>query len=376
MRDSFFLAWHYLRHHRITTFVLIVSIALILYLPAALQSIVVNAEKHFRARAESTPLVIGPRGSGLELVLGSVYFDKPSSLVMRLGQRTRVENEDLATVVPLNTRYTARDCLLVGTTPDYVLTRKLQIERGRHWEMLGECVLGAEAAKLLDVDVGDKIPVSKSSAFLLRDAPLRLQVVGVCSMTETPDDDVIFTDLQTTWIVEGLGHGHVKNAEHGSAEARLYTDITKDNVGSFHFHGARDTFPITAMLVYPHDQKSETLLLGQYLSPEETAQIVRPEKTMATLLARIVMIRSYLLAGIGLVAFVTLVMIGLVIALTIRLRRSEIVTMSKIGCARHTLAAILGSQIVLVLFVGGSLAAALVLVTHLYGENIIRALVM
>jgi putative ABC transport system permease protein len=66
MRDSLFLAWHYLRHHRITTIVLIVSIALILYLPAALQSIVFDAEKHFRARAESTPLVIGPRGSGLE----------------------------------------------------------------------------------------------------------------------------------------------------------------------------------------------------------------------------------------------------------------------------------------------------------------------
>lgn len=376
MRDSLFLAWHYLRHHRITTIVLIVSIALILYLPAALQSIVFNAEKHFRARAESTPLVIGPRGSGLELVFGSVYFDKPSSLVMRLGQRTRVDQEDLATVVPLNTRYTARNCLLVGTTQDHVVARELKIDRGRQWEMLGECVLGAEAAKRLNAEVGDKIPVSKSSAFLLRDAPLRLQVVSVYSLTETPDDDVIFTDLETTWIVEGLGHGHVTNAKHGSPDAQLSTDITTDNVGSFHFHGDRDSFPITAMLVYPHDRKSNTLLLGQYLSPEETVQIVRPEKIMATLLARVVMIRSYLLAGIGLVAFVTFVMISLIIVLTIRLRRSEIVTMSKIGCARHTLAAILGSQIALVLLVVGSLALALVLITHVWGENIIRALVM
>ena len=86
MRDSFFLAWQYLRHHRLTTAVLVASITLIIYLPAALQSIVKNAEHHFRSRADSTPLVVGPRGSALELVLGSVYFDKPYPDVLRLEQ--------------------------------------------------------------------------------------------------------------------------------------------------------------------------------------------------------------------------------------------------------------------------------------------------
>ena len=44
MRDSFYLAWQYLRHHRLTTAVLVASITLIIYLPAALQVIVANAE--------------------------------------------------------------------------------------------------------------------------------------------------------------------------------------------------------------------------------------------------------------------------------------------------------------------------------------------
>ena len=77
MRDSFYLAWQYLRYHRMITAVLVGSITLIIYLPAALQTIVANADEHFRSRADSTPLVVGPRGSSLELVLGSVYFDKP-----------------------------------------------------------------------------------------------------------------------------------------------------------------------------------------------------------------------------------------------------------------------------------------------------------
>ncbi len=62
MNDSFFLAWRYLQHHRVTSLVLIASLSLIIYLPAAMQVIVASGERHFRWRADSTPLVIGPRG--------------------------------------------------------------------------------------------------------------------------------------------------------------------------------------------------------------------------------------------------------------------------------------------------------------------------
>ena len=55
MRDSLFLAWRYLCHHRITTGVLTASISLIIFLPAALQVLGKNAQVHFRSRAESTP---------------------------------------------------------------------------------------------------------------------------------------------------------------------------------------------------------------------------------------------------------------------------------------------------------------------------------
>ena len=53
MRDSFYLAWQYICHHRITTAVLVSSITMITYLPAALEVIVDNAEQHFRSRANS-----------------------------------------------------------------------------------------------------------------------------------------------------------------------------------------------------------------------------------------------------------------------------------------------------------------------------------
>ena len=136
--------------------------------------------------------------------------------------------------------------------------------------LLGECVVGSHVAEQLDLRVGSKLPVTTTAAFTLDNAPLRLKVVGIFTATETPDDEAIFVDLKTTWIMEGLGHGHVKGARHGSPEGTAYTEITNENVDSFHFHGEENQFPITSIIVVPENQKAETLLRGQYLSPRRS----------------------------------------------------------------------------------------------------------
>lgn len=376
MRDSFFLAWRYLCHYRLTTGILTASISLIIFLPAALQVIVKNAQDHFRSRAETTPLVIGPKGSPLELVLGSVYFDKPYENVLRMNEFQRVEEQEIGQAVPLFVKFWTRDSPIVGTTLEYFQRRDLRIATGRPWSMLGECLIGSRVADQLGLNVGGKIPVSSSTTFLLDSPPLRLHVVGILAPSETPDDDAIFVDLETTWIIEGLGHGHAPKAKHGSSEAELYTDITEENVGSFHFHGDRNGFPISAIIVFPTDEKSRTLLLGKYFSPEETAQIVRPQKVMDAMLERVLMVRSYIAVIVVVVSFVTLVMIGLVMVLSVRLRQTEINTIFKMGCSRFTIAAILGSQILIILALGSALALIMTWVTNQYGPEVVRALIL
>jgi putative ABC transport system permease protein len=374
MSGSLYLAWQYIRHHRATTAILVASITLIAFLPAGLEMIVYNAGEHFRSRAASTPLVVGAQGSPLELVFASVYFDEPYDDVLRMEQLQRIEKLELGQTIPLHTRFKSRDCVVVGTTTDYAQLRNLRVAHGRTWNMLGECVVGSRVAQQLDIRVGGKIPVSTTAAFILENAPLRLNVVGILAATETPDDEAIFVDLMTTWVVEGLGHGHAKDMQHGSPEVAPYTDITKDNVSSFHFHGSRAEFPITAIIVIPSSPKAETLLLGQYLSPDDTAQIARPRDVMDALLNKILMVRSYMIAIIAVVSLVTLMTMSLVIVLSIRLRRGEIATISKMGCSRFTIASILGSQISIILVISVANATALTLITDAYGRELVRLL--
>ncbi len=86
------------------------------------------------------------------------------------------------------------------------------------------------------------------------------------------------------------------------------------------------------------------------------------------------MVRSYMIAIIAVVALVTLLTMALVIVLSVRLRQSEIATMSKIGCSRFTITSILGGQVLIILAMSAATAAVLTLVTDAFGPELVRLL--
>ena len=55
---------------------------------------------------------------------------------------------------------------------------------------------------------------------------------------------------------------------------------------------------------------------------------------MDAMLEKVLMVRSYIIAIIAVVSMVTLLTMSLIIVLSIRLRRREVTTMTKLGCSR------------------------------------------
>ena len=80
-------------------------------------------------------------------------------------------------------------------------------------------MVGADAARVLDVGVGDNVISSPENVFDLAGVyPLKMPVVGVLARSHSPDDDAVFVDVKTAWVIEGLGHGHqdlAKTADDG-----------------------------------------------------------------------------------------------------------------------------------------------------------------
>ncbi|MGB5294116.1 MAG: ABC transporter permease [Thermoanaerobaculia bacterium] len=392
MKDTLYLAWRYLAHHRIKTAILVGSLTLITFLPVGLNVIVGQSAKELTARAEATPLLVGAKGSPLELALNSLYFESDTPALTTYSEAVRIEESGLAQPIPLYVRFRSREYPIVGTTLEYFDFRGLEIASGRSMAVLGECVLGSRVAVKLGVGPGDTVVSSPESVFDLAGVyPLKMQVVGVLEPSYTADDGAIFVDLKTTWVIKGLVHGHqdmdAPEAAAGvlkregdtitaNASVVQYNEITPDNVDSFHFHGGMDGYPISAIIAVPHDQKSGTILMGRYEADDDISQIVQPATVMNELLGTILTIREFVVAALILVAIATLATAALVFLLSLRLRRREIDTMSKIGGSRLSIGSLLVSEIVAVLIAGVLLAGLLTVFTAQFGEGLIRALLL
>ena len=150
MKQVFYLAWRYIAYHRIKSGILVASIMLIVYLPVGLRVLVRQSERELTTRAHATPLVVGAKGSPLELILNSLYFESDTPPPMRHTEVARVTESGLARAIPLYTRFRTGDTPIVGTTLDYFEFRGLGLAQGRVLAVLGECVLGADAARKLD----------------------------------------------------------------------------------------------------------------------------------------------------------------------------------------------------------------------------------
>ncbi|MHC5114146.1 MAG: hypothetical protein ACYTGP_06930 [Planctomycetota bacterium] len=391
MTDVLYLAWRYLAHHRFKTAILLASITLILFLPVGLRVLVEQGAQQLTARAEATPLVIGAKGSPLELSLSTLYFGTDAPAPIRYAEVERAAADGLARAVSMHVGFVARGHPIVGTSLEYFEHRGLRIAGGRAMGMLGECVLGAGVAAAERLGPGDTIISTPETVFDLAGVyPLKMHVTGVLAASGGPDDDAIFVDVKTAWIIAGLGHGHEdlsrptaggsvldRTDEVITANASVveYNEITPENVGSFHFHGALADKPITAVIVFPRDAKAAALLQGRYLEADEAVQVIVPGVVMDDLLDTVLTVQSFIVAGAVILGVATLATATLVFLLSLRLRRREIATLHRLGGSRWRVASVMASEIVVVLLGSAVLAAGLTVLTGSVGSGLLRDLI-
>ncbi len=392
MNETFYIASRYIAYHKVKTAILVLSISLILYLPLALRVLVDAAERDLMARATSTPLVVGSKGSSLDLAIDTLYFQSKPLEPIPMTQAVRIEDTGLALAIPVYTRFRAGPHTIVGTTLDYFDFRGLAVIRGRQMTRLGDCVLGAAAAKSLGVGPDEYVLSSPDNLFDLAGTyPLKMRVSGVLARTHSPDDQAVFVDVRTGWIIAGLGHGHQDlekvqdpdvllkkegNTYRANAKLAQYNEITDANIGSFHFHGDTSNFPITAVIAVPPDRKSADLLRGRYQSPDETCQILRPVDVIRDLTATVFRVEGVLNSVFGLLALSTVLLVVLIVMLSLRLRKGEMRTMFRLGCSRSMVAGLLGAELMTIALVSLPLTVLLTVLTARYVDEILRGLVL
>ena len=158
--------------------------------------------------------IIGPAGSNTQLAMNTMYFTDspvgtiPYSVVSSLQQDQRVSK-----VIPFAMADSYNGSNVVGTTPDYLLDKKLS-----DGEMFGandtmQAVIGYNVAKYNGLKVGDSIYTSHSASSAdVHTKPIT--VVGILEESHSSFDNVVFTQLKTLWEM----HDHGEEEEHEGEE--------------------------------------------------------------------------------------------------------------------------------------------------------------
>jgi len=392
MLNSLYLAWRYILHNKIKTVIMVTSLTVIIYLPLGLNILVKESEQQLMERASSTPLIVGTKGSSLDLVINTLYFEPTNFDKLTMLSIDKIYETGFAVAIPMFVKFKARSFPIVGTGIEYFDFRGLEIEKGESLAVLGDCVIGSIVAETLGLNPGDTIISSPENMLdIVGVYPLKMNIAGVLKESHSPDDRAIFTDMKTTWVIEGLGHGHedlaksedksvLLGVEEGNyiANAKLfqYNTISADNVDEFHFHGGQSDFPVTAVIVVPHSDKDEALLMGRYISMGETSQIVKPGKVIQNLLTSIFKIKGFLDSVFVIVAISTVLLLGLVLMLSLRLRSREIQTMYRIGSSRFKIAELLVFEIGIIFIISLVFSTILITATARYVTEFIRIFIV
>jgi putative ABC transport system permease protein len=384
------LAARYVLRHRTRSSLLALALGLTLALPLAVRSMVEIAQHELRSRAETTPLVLGAKGSAIELTLNALYFRRRGVETIPAREGDAVRETRLGSVIPLLVRHHSQEAPIVGTSLDYFPFRRLRVAQGAMITRLGDCVVGAKLARERGLHAGGSLTSSPEQVFDLAGTyPLKMRITGVLAENHSADDLAIFVDVKTAWLIEGIAHGHedvVKGADPAAVlersganvavtnAVRMFNEVTDTNIGTFHFHGDAGAFPLTAALIVPRDAKGQALLLARFQGVAAAVQLVQPAEQMDALLTTLFQAERLALLLLVVLGAAVLFIAALVFALSFKMRRREFATLEDIGVARGTVALVKFFEVLLVGAGSAGVVLALAWLVQAGGASVVRAL--
>lgn len=384
MTTIFRYALRSLLHRPFVAIVLCAGLAVAIALPIAINWTAQQADQALRARAEGIPLVLGAAGSANDLVFHALEFSNAPPGPIHVAEWELLAGFKRAETAPLLIDATARGVPLIGTDGNYFRLRQLRLAHGEPLAQLGDAIIGARVANQLDLRPGDQLATDVDELFALSgNLPVQLNIVGILASAGSADDMAIFVNLDTAWLIGGIGHAHERApaAREGSdspisgSAAEGVIVITPENIDSFHFHGARARYPLTAVLAQPHSEQDRLWLVGHFIDNPNGIQLAEADRVMNALLERALRIKSVLESVVFISLISTIALAIALIWLTVRLRRGEFRTMSRIGLSRPRIALIAGTELSLLIAAALTLALLMAFVLQWWGTQIFSRLI-
>lgn len=202
----------------LSVFILSLSIALLL----GIQQLKNSFKNQIDNNVGNIDLVIGAKGSPLQLILASVlHLDNPTGNIPYHEALKIKENPMVKSATPISYGDNHKGYRIVGTTNDFISLYNAELESGREVKKSMEVVLGNTVATQLNLKIGNKILSSHGLIDNNVDVHTdELTIVGILKPTKRVIDRLIITSLESVWDVHNHGdhEGHEDHEDHEGHE--------------------------------------------------------------------------------------------------------------------------------------------------------------
>ena len=220
-------------------------------------------------------LVIGAKGSPLQLILAGVYHaDVPPGNIALADTKPWVKHPLVQSATPLALGDSFKGFRIVGSTHEYITIYKGKIAAGELWSKPLEIVVGSQVASKTGLKIGSTF----SGVHGLDDGGHShdqdsYTVVGILQPTKTILDRLLITSMESVWKLHGKsnttmppGDGeslHDDEHEHDEDGHDDEHERDEDEHDDEHGHDGEDYYSGTA----EGDGREITVLLIKYASP-------------------------------------------------------------------------------------------------------------
>ena len=222
--------------------VLLMAISIMIIVLA--YSTISQLSSNFNQNANKIDLVVGAKGSRMQLVLCNVFhIDQPTGNIPLESVNFVQEHPFVDLAIPISLGDNYQKFRIVGTKPSFI--NELYHANFLEGEMFSkslEVVAGAQVAQELNLSIGSTFSGSHGLGESIHDhGDFIYRVVGILAKSGEVIDQLLLTPLESVWDV------HPEDLNKGSFELKQEKDHHHhDHDHHHHDHKAKD---ITAMLV-------------------------------------------------------------------------------------------------------------------------------
>lgn len=346
------LALAYVRRRPLSTALVVLLLALGVAVVTLTLLLAHELETRLHRDAAGIDLVVGAKGSPLQLVLAGVYHvDVPPGNIPLHAIGELRTNPLVASVIPLALGDSVSGFRIVGTEPSLLALYAGVLAQGAMWAQPLDAVLGSDVARATGLGVGATFAGAHGlTAGGGEHAEARYRVTGILAPSGTVLDRLVLTGLDSVWAV----HEH-----HRPGTAPTQHDAARP--GAAHDNAGRED----------DNEHEVTLALVQYRSPLAAVGLPRAINRDTALVAASPALETARLltvfgAGIDLIRAFAGVLMGasalmLFVALAQALddRRYDLAIIRTLGATRWQVAGVLLVESVLLAGVAAALGIAL-----------------